>query len=88
MNVSLYQAAAAMNANARWQEMIAEHLAASSIPGSRTHEISFSAVAAGKSPGSLGVNGGNFVMPVSTTAVNFQQDMLRPTGLPTNDATK
>jgi flagellar basal body rod protein FlgG len=27
MNVSLYPAAAAMNANARWQEVIAENLA-------------------------------------------------------------
>jgi len=86
MNVSLYQAAAAMNANARLQEMIAENLAGSSIPGSRKQEISFSAVAAGKAPGAAGANGGNYVMPTSTTAVNFQQGMLRPTGLPTDVA--
>ena len=34
MNVSLYQAAAALNANSRWQEMISENLASSSVPGS------------------------------------------------------
>ena len=47
MNVSLYQAAAAMNAQARWQELIAENLAASSVPGYRKQEVSFSSVAAG-----------------------------------------
>jgi flagellar basal body rod protein FlgG len=33
VNVSLYQAASALNANSRWQEMISENLASSSIPG-------------------------------------------------------
>ncbi len=84
MNVSLYQAAAAMNANARWQEVIAENLAGSSIPGSRKQDISFSAVAAGMVPGLAGLNGGGYVMPTSTATVNFQQGSLRPTGLPTD----
>jgi flagellar basal body rod protein FlgG len=33
MNVSLYQAAAAMNATARWQEMITENISSSMMPG-------------------------------------------------------
>jgi flagellar basal-body rod protein FlgF len=84
MNVSLYQAAAAMNANSRWQEVIAENLAASSIPGSRKQDISFSAVSAGLAPGLPGLSGGGFVMPRSTATVNFQPGTLRPSGLPTD----
>lgn len=86
MNVSLYQAAAAMNANARWQEVIAENLAGSSIPGSRKQDISFSAVSAGMAPGLTGLNGAAYVMPKSTATVNFQQGTLRPSGLPTDMA--
>src|SRR6266536_6031406 len=84
MNVSLYQAAAAMNANSRWQEVIAENLAGSSIPGSRKQDVSFSAVSAGMAPGLAGLHGGGFVMPMSTATVNFQQGTLRPTTLPTD----
>jgi flagellar basal-body rod protein FlgF len=84
MNVSLYQAAAAMNANSRWQEVITENLAGSSIPGSRKQDISFSAVSAGMAPGLAGLNGGGFLMPSSTATVNLQQGTLRPTGLPTD----
>jgi hypothetical protein len=50
MNVSLYQAAAAMNANARWQEVISSNLAASSVPGFKKDEITFSAIEAGVMP--------------------------------------
>jgi len=41
MDVSLYQAAAAMSATARWQDMIAENLSAASVPGARKQEMSF-----------------------------------------------
>lgn len=84
MNVSLYQAAAAMNANSRWQEVIAENLASSSIPGSRKLDISFSGVPSGMASGVPGLNGGGYVMPSSTATVNFQQGSLRPTNLPTD----
>jgi flagellar basal-body rod protein FlgF len=86
MNVSLYQAAAAMNANSRWQEVIAENLANSSIPGSRKQDVSFSAVSAGMAQGLARQNGAGFVVPTSTASVNFQQGLLRPTGLPTDMA--
>jgi flagellar basal body rod protein FlgG len=84
MNVSLYQAAAAMNANSRWQEVIAQNLAGSSIPGSRKLDISFAGVPASNFPGVPGINGSTYVMPSSTTSINFQQGSLRPTGLPTD----
>ena len=84
MNVSLYQAAAAMNANARWQEVIAENLAGSSIPGSRKLDIAFSGVPTTMTPAIPGLNAANYVMPSTTTSVNFQQGMLRPTSLPTD----
>jgi len=82
MNVSLCQAAAAMNANARWQEVIAENLAGASVPGSRKQDVSFSAIAAGLPQAAS--KGAGYVMPTCTTAVNFQQGTLRPTGLPTD----
>lgn len=84
MNVSLYQAAAGMNANSRWQEAIAQNLAGSSIPGSRKQDISFSAVTAGMAPGLAGLNNGGYVMPASHSTVNLQPGLLRPTGLPTD----
>jgi len=48
MNVSLYQAAAAMDASSRWQEAVSENLAEISRPGFKKHDISFSSMVAGK----------------------------------------
>ena len=48
MNVSLYQAAAAMDASSRWQEAVSENLAEVSRPGFKKHEISFLSMIAGK----------------------------------------
>ncbi|OUV40905.1 MAG: hypothetical protein CBC62_04265, partial [Opitutia bacterium TMED102] len=48
VNVTLYQAAAAMDASARWQEAVAENLAEVSRPGFKKHDITFSAMMAGK----------------------------------------
>jgi len=78
MNVSLYQAAAAMNASARWQDLISENLAGASTPGGRKREISFSAIAAGLNPAEQG----SPVIPGTSIGVNFQQGDLRPTGAP------
>lgn len=80
MNVSLCQAAAALNANTKWQEMIADNLACSSIPGARKQDISFSAVAAGAAPGAVGSDA--YVMPSASTSVNFEQGSLYPSGNP------
>ncbi len=78
MNVSLYQAAAALNANARWQEIISENLAASAVPGFKKQELSFSAVAAARAP--------QVVTPSTSVGTNFQQGQIRPTGVPTDVA--
>ncbi len=78
MNVSLYQAAAAMNAHARWQELIAENLAAGFVPGSRKQDVSFSAVEAGLA--SAGGNGSRCVIPAAHATTNFQPGEIRPGG--------
>lgn len=73
-----------MNANSRWQEVIAENLAGASIPGSRKQDVSFSAVSAGGTSGLPGAAQNGFVMPSSKSSVNFLPGTLRPTGLPTD----
>ena len=45
MNVSLYQAAAALDANSDWQDVMAENLASSSVPGFRKQAMVTEAVA-------------------------------------------
>jgi flagellar basal body rod protein FlgG len=83
MNVSLYQAAAAMNANSRWQDVIADNLASSSVPGFRKQEISIAAVQAGLMPASgLDATGAPhfFTIPKATTTTSFQAGELKFTG--------
>ncbi|MFO1488103.1 MAG: flagellar hook-basal body protein [Verrucomicrobiota bacterium] len=72
MNVSLYQAAAAMNANARWQDMISENLASGSTIGARSRDVYFSSVPAGP----------QFVIPAPGTGINFTPGELKRTGNP------
>ena len=83
MDVSLYQAAAAMNASARWQEVISENLASSQIPGFKKQDLSFSAVQAriaGTSPSSAR----RFAMPLAVATTNLQGGELRSTGVATD----
>ncbi len=70
MDVSLYQAAAAMNATAQWQDLITENLANSAVPGSRKQEISFSDVQDGLGSG----------IPSANTVTNFKTGELCSTG--------
>jgi flagellar basal body rod protein FlgG len=86
MNVSLYQAAAAMNANTRWQELISDNLADSSVPGARKQDISFSAVEAGLPSGQLGMNGERFAIPAARSSINFSEGQMNPTGVSTDFA--
>ncbi len=76
MEVSLYSAAAAMNATERWQDLIADNLASANVPGTRRRDIVFSAVPAGH----LGTNGDPLVIPFASSAVNFSQGELARTG--------
>jgi flagellar basal-body rod protein FlgF len=87
MDISLYQAAAAMNASARWQEVISENLVSSQIPGFKKQNLSFSAVQAGcqaRSQGTSPSNAQRFTMPLATTTTNTQPGELRPTGVTTD----
>lgn len=76
MEVSLYSAASAMNATEKWQDLIAENLSSSNVPGSRQQEAVFTAQPAGMS----GLGGDNFVIPVASSAISFKQGELRATG--------
>src|SRR5580692_12677157 len=83
MNVSMYQAAAAMNANSRWQEVIAENLASSSVPGFRKQELSLEAVQAGLMPATQLTNSKSpttFTIPKATTTTSFQPGDMQYTG--------
>lgn len=83
MNVGLYNAAAALNATDRWQEMIAGNLASSAIPGYRKQDLSFSAVQAGRlaEPGVTAPGmPEHFALPKVTPATSFQPGEMRYTG--------
>jgi flagellar basal-body rod protein FlgF len=79
MNVSLYQAAAAMNAQARWQELITENLAHASVPGFRKNEISFSAISAGLDPTAPNSINSQYAIPVANSRIDLQTGELRAT---------
>src|SRR5260370_18192395 len=80
MNVIFSQAAAALHANSRWQEVIAENIAASSIPGFKRQELSFDAVQAGAMP----AGASRFVLPRAGTHTNFQTGPMKYTGVKTD----
>jgi len=85
MNIGLYQAAAALNANSRWQEAIAQNLASSSIPGFKKQDMSFGAVAAGMMPApAQGLQ--HFALPNAAPATNFKSGELKFTGVKTDVA--
>jgi len=76
-----------MNVNARWQELISENLAASSIPGFKKQELSFSAIQAGMMPqGDISKPGTAqaFALPSASVFTNFSAGDLKPTGVNTN----
>ena len=85
MDISLYQAAAAMNAGSRWQEVISDNLAANQIPGFKKQNLSFNAVQSGFMAGASGrAAAKRATMPLSSTSTNFQPGELNPTGAPTD----
>jgi flagellar basal-body rod protein FlgF len=87
MNVSLFQAAAALDGNMRWQQMISDNLAAGSAPGFKKQDISFSSVMAGASQtGFNTANQVNFLLPSPGFHTNLTQGMLRPTQTQTDVA--
>jgi flagellar basal-body rod protein FlgF len=84
MNVSLYQAASALTANSRWQELVSENLASASVPGFKKQEMSFSAVQAGLLNAASGP--ARATMPRADSTTSFQQGESRVTGVSTDVA--
>jgi flagellar basal body rod protein FlgG len=87
MNVGLYQAAAGMKATAQWQEMVAENLSSSFIPGYKKQTLAFGAVEAGlMGPSSTTINGASrkFALTHGTQSTDFQSGDLKPTGVATD----
>jgi flagellar basal body rod protein FlgG len=86
MNVSLYSAASAMTSNLRWQEIITENLAASSVPGFKKQEMTVTAVKPAGAPmaETVGPAGTQFLMPQAVVSTNFAPGQFRFTGLNTD----
>lgn len=81
MNVSLYQAAAGMKATTRWQEVIAENLSSTLVPGAKRQRLSFGAVEAGLMSSSPGVvQGGNrhFALTSGRVSFDFEPGQMHP----------
>jgi flagellar basal body rod protein FlgG len=89
VNVSLFQAGAALDANSRWQEVIAENMAAGGIPGYKKQQLALSSLQAGFMP--TGPMAGSktpamFTIPKATTSTNFSPGSMQATGVPTDVA--
>jgi flagellar basal body rod protein FlgG len=83
VNVSLFQAASALNANSRWQEVIADNLASSAVPGYKGQQLTTAAIQAGLLPTSNLLSAGlpqNFVLPKAAATTNFQPGLIKYTG--------
>ena len=70
-----------MTANARWQDTISGNLAASTVPGYKRQEISFSAIEAGQTAANA-----KYALPQANVVTSFRQGELRPTSVPTDVA--
>lgn len=72
MNVSVYQAAAALNASNRWQEIIGENLSSSSTYGFKKQDVSFAAIQAGAMARTAGAGSPqNFSLSKAQSTTNF-----------------
>jgi flagellar basal-body rod protein FlgF len=84
MNVSLYQAASALNAMDRWQETIAENLASSSVPGFKKQDFSFAAIQAGMHAAPANQASRSVLMSGGVASTNFQPGEFRVTNVKTD----
>ena len=83
----MYQAASALNANSRWQEIISQNLASSNIPGFKKQEMSFQAVQAGMlAPTAAGAlaNSQPISLATANNHLNFSPGQLNTTGVNTH----
>ncbi len=83
MNVSLFQAASGMNASARWQEITAENLAASQVPGYKRQSISIEPFATALTSASSAEGAGR-TMPNTRIQTDFSPAGLRATSVDTD----
>ena len=90
MNISLYQAASALEGNLKRQHVIAENLASSSVPGFKRHNMTFNAVDASmfdeKLKAADQATQVHWMLPRFMVTTDFQQGTLMPTGDNTNVA--
>ena len=83
MNVSLYQAAAALEGSLQRQDVIAENMAATGIPGFKRSRVGFHSVNAEMFNDALKQANKTelrFMLPRVTGYIDFQQGPLMPTG--------
>lgn len=81
VNVSLFQAASALDANSRWQEVIADNLASGSVPGYKQQQLTLSATKAGLMPSPGEKNQPQyFTVPQAATTTNFLPGEMKYTG--------
>lgn len=83
MNIGVYKGAASLAAYEKWQEMISQNIAASSVPGFKMTEVSFSSVNSDTtklSPNAKFAHDLRGVMPQANAKTSFSQGELRHTG--------
>jgi flagellar basal-body rod protein FlgF len=85
VNVSLFQAASALNASSRWQEVISENLASSSIPGYKKQDLSFAAIQAGLMP-TTSSTPAVYALPRAQQTTSFNPGEIKATGSKTDVA--
>jgi flagellar basal body rod protein FlgG len=86
MNVGLYQGATALDNMEKWQEVISQNIANSSVPGYKALEMSTTGLDYGSIQDSTGVKSSTqpAVMPSMQTQISFQQGTLQRTNNPTD----
>ena len=85
MNVSLAQAAAALNATAQWQERIAENMASAAVPGFKKQDVSVNSFSGGTLP-TGGLQKAALLLPRADRNTDFSQGELKYTGVNTDVA--
>jgi len=82
MNIGVYQGAASLAALERWQGIISENLAATSVPGFRKTEATFASVLGGqiRGNGAQAAATDQSVLPSAVTRLNMQAGQIRTTG--------
>ena len=76
-----------MSALNKWQESIAENLAAAKVPGYKALQVSFKGEQGGRLPigdGTTPDSNNHFILPTATTSFRFTEGPFEPTGVSTH----